>query len=182
MQLWNFLPNWQVEKYGDFAVIQVSTDDGSTWHYLQSSNMRPGSGFKDTKQELNAYGFAASFPEWITQECSLNDFIGQSILIRFGMLSDRGARYDGWHLKDIKIRNYSEIDFSSVDDEKSANTFNCYPNPVYKGRNLTVSLTNNSNNNQKCTIKIMDILGHVVYSNTYENFTNQLIAIPTSSF
>jgi murein tripeptide amidase MpaA len=98
-----FQTRWSIESNGDIGVAQISTDNGATWQSLRTSLMKPsafGSGAN--------FGFDGNFPQWIRQECSLRDAVGQDVLVRFGLLSDSDAQFDGFFLSDIAVRVYSD--------------------------------------------------------------------------
>lgn len=98
-----FQTRWSIESNGDIGVAQVSTDNGVTWQPLRTSLMKPstfGSGA--------VFGFDGNFPQWIRQECSLQNMLGQDILIRFGLLSDGDAQFDGFFLSDVAVRTYRD--------------------------------------------------------------------------
>jgi hypothetical protein len=54
------------------------------------------------------FGFDGNFPQWIRQECSLRDVVGQDVLVRFGLLSDSDAQFDGFFLSDVAVRVYRD--------------------------------------------------------------------------
>ncbi len=70
---------------GDAALVEVSTDDGSSWTPLASYN--PGSAPAD----------------WQPVRVGLSGYREPSVLVRFRLTTDSSNTADGWHLDDISI-------------------------------------------------------------------------------
>jgi carboxypeptidase T len=105
-----FQTRWSVEANYDFAVAEVSTDDGRTWKSLRSNLMKAGRATpapQGSMQVVGTFGFDGNFPSPIRQECSLDEFLGSEVLLRFGMLSENDGAFDGWYLADIAVRRYA---------------------------------------------------------------------------
>lgn len=117
-----FTSFWNIEPNDDFAVVQISTDDGSNWECLRTSRMVKGSGRANGRQDTSFFGFHGNFTGWVVQRYDLSEYIGQTIHLRFGLLSDRSSHYDGWFIKNINIKEFgdcqllSSVEFDNNDE------------------------------------------------------------------
>jgi carboxypeptidase T len=127
--LLEFTTRWNLEPNDDFAVLLLSTDRGEEWISIKTDRMVKGSGRDQGRQDTSLYGFHGNFTGWVTQRYDLSEFQGKSIILRFGLISDRSAQYDGWYISNIVIREFADCPLlSSVNDEpikRKANTHIC---------------------------------------------------------
>lgn len=72
-----------IENNYDKAFVRVSADGGSTW--------------TDLAMYTNRIGL------WDTPSLSLDEFLGQEILIRFAFTSDSSVSYPGWYVDDVYV-------------------------------------------------------------------------------
>ena len=116
-----FNARWDIEAYIDFSTVQASSDGGKTWENLWSDRMKYGIGEANTRQPATLCGFDGCMPSPIDQYCSLHDFIGKKILIKFSTLTDYSVSRDGMQINKIAIHRFSGD--SSVETDKG-NFFN----------------------------------------------------------
>ncbi len=120
----SFYARWEIEADYDFAQLSASTDNGATWIPVCGKYTVPGSINQDFDNPVYD-GFQTS---WVKEEASLNDFLGQSILLRFRLLSDGFQEYDGFYFDDLAI---SKIDATAINENQDVdNHFSLTPNPV----------------------------------------------------
>ncbi len=105
---------WNIEPIGDFGVIQVSTDKGATWDFIRTSRMVKGSGISGAKQPSNGFGFQGNMPEWEFQKADLSGMLKPNVRFRFGMLSDDGAEFNGFAIRNVRVLAYADS-FNSID-------------------------------------------------------------------
>ena len=110
-----FETRWNIEPFGDFGIVQISTDQGINWSFLRTSRMVKGSGLQGGKQEAIGFGFQGNMPEWEFQKADLSPYLKEKVRFRFGMLSDRGAEFDGFAMKNVRMIAYADS-FSSIED------------------------------------------------------------------
>jgi immune inhibitor A len=95
---YNIEPDW------DYAMVQVSTDDGETWESLKNdkttSTLDPN-GYPAIKDNLP--GYTGSSNGWIHQTMDLNKYAGQQILLQFRYMTDWGSNLDGFFTDNIKV-------------------------------------------------------------------------------
>lgn len=92
----------------DFAYIAASTDQGATWHPLYPQNSRRG----DYGPAISGKSSDNAGQEsgWLREEVSLSQFAGQSILIRFQVLTDFETIGRGFAIDDIAIPELAFLD------------------------------------------------------------------------
>lgn len=161
-----FDTRWQIESRYDFGIIQISTDNGSNWEDLISDRMILGSKLEKSRQIENNYGFAGFFPTWLHQTIPLDKYLGKKVIFRFGLLSDNAKHFDGWFLKDIILKVYNELEWTSITEKKDKNYV-----IQQKIINKRLSdLINYDKFNQKFDIlRISNILGKIILEKYIDN-------------
>jgi hypothetical protein len=119
----NFWGKWAIEPGWDYVQVKASSDGGLTWTPLSgkytitgNENQLPGQPLYD--------GFQDS---WIQEEMDLGNFLGDSILIRFTLVSDSYTTYDGFYFDDLSI---TIIDVSTGIGETILPEYIILSNPV----------------------------------------------------
>lgn len=110
---------YDIEEQWDYAVVQVSTDNGETWTSLANENTRSDvveEGHPTIKE--NVPGFTGHKLDWSTESFDLSAYAGQDVLVSFRNLTDWGYNDTGWFIKDINLGNFSS-DGSSTDQFQS---------------------------------------------------------------
>jgi murein tripeptide amidase MpaA len=102
LQYWTY---WAIEPSYDFATVEISTNNGSSWSTLRTSIMQKGVG---SSQPSTAYGYDGYTPglTFIFQEINLSNYIGQTVKLRFHTVSDGGEERDGFFVDDIRVLGY----------------------------------------------------------------------------
>ncbi|MBK8557718.1 MAG: immune inhibitor A [Lewinellaceae bacterium] len=97
-----FWAKWAIEASYDFVVVQAVASDG-TETSLCGRFTTPGSTF----QLLDEPVFDGFQPDWVEECMDLSAFAGQTISIRFSLLSDGFLEYDGFYFDDLAVE-YTE--------------------------------------------------------------------------
>ena len=102
---------YQLEKYYDYAYLEVSTDGGQTWELLSTIH-----GTNENPNFL-AYGmgYTGSSLEWLFETVDLSPYTGQEVLIRFHMITDFTTNQDGFMVDDISIPELEFFDGAEDD-------------------------------------------------------------------
>ncbi len=102
LQYWTY---WAIEPSYDFATVEISTNNGSSWSALRTKIMQKGAG---STQPTTAYGYDGYTPglSFIFQEINLSNYIGQTVKLRFHTVSDGGEERDGFFVDDIRVLAY----------------------------------------------------------------------------
>ncbi|MCK5033721.1 MAG: immune inhibitor A, partial [Calditrichia bacterium] len=104
----NYWTKWEIESSWDFATVQISTNNGSTWQYLRAPLMTAGAGHG--AQPAGVYGYDGTQSTWIEQSIDISSFSGNNIRLRFNMDTDGSVQRDGWYLDDISVLYYPPAD------------------------------------------------------------------------
>jgi hypothetical protein len=90
---------YDIEKDYDYAYVEVSTDNGATWHTLKgqrSTDHNPtGNNFGN--------GFTARSEGWVEERFDLGAYAGKPILARFEYITDDAYNATGMLIDDVSI-------------------------------------------------------------------------------
>lgn len=161
-----FETKWSTEANRDACVVQISSDMGATWNYLKTQRMIEGDGAQKSKLIKGLYGLHGTFRDWIVQSVSLQDFYGQAVLFRFGLLSDLSKNFDGWYLKNIKLKFYQNT--NNIDSFSGFENVLVYPNPLSSNDRFLMVETNMES---EFSYRIFDSIGIEYFF--HESYRNQ---------
>lgn len=104
-----FWTKWSVEPTWDFATVEVSSNNGTTWTTLRTRLSHFGSARSGSQQPSGSWGFESYTPglTWIEQDADLSSYVNSQIKIRFRMAADGGDQRDGIYVDDIRILGYT---------------------------------------------------------------------------
>lgn len=180
-----FWTRWSIESNFDFGVVQVSENNGRSWENIQTSRMKPSSKVKGSRQAEDSYGFDGNFPTWVRQECSLNNYIGKKILLRFGVLSDARSNFDGMFLRDISLKIFKDSMGGITADPTTPTTLEAFPTPVDRGRMLYAVLSRRQGQlpEKPFHLALYSTLGGICFeqSGTTLSGNEFVLSIPTAS-
>lgn len=174
---------WNIEPMSDFAVIQVSTDKGATWEFLRTSRMVKGSGISGGKQASNGFGFQGNMPEWEFQKTDLSGLLKSTVRFRFGMLSDDGAEFNGFAIKNVRVLAYADSFSAIADSEYTSLQTRIFPSPA-KGDNVFAMIERKDQGSPlSLTISVYDHLGRKVSNDIQQILFEKdlLLSIPIAS-
>ncbi len=174
-----FKTNWEIESGWDYAMCQVSTDNGTNWISLEGMYTKPGSG---SFQPKNKPLYDGKSNGWVNEIIGLNDYKGKDVLFRFYFRSDGYENFDGIYVDDFRIVSYEKP--TDVEDNNNLQIsgfelFNNYPNPF----NPTTTIAYQIPVAGMVTLKVVDILGREVTTlvNEYKNIGKYNITFDASN-
>src|SRR5690606_24042419 len=131
----SFYAKWDIEADYDYCQFQVSTNGGSSWigqcgSYTVEGSSTPWNGSAQPDGEPVWEGSS----DWVLEEISLSDYLGQQIQVRFQFESDGGVQQDGFYFDDFKM-SFNENSAGLVEEQK--NSFKIFPNPA--SENITIA-------------------------------------------
>lgn len=90
---------YHIEHLWDYGYVMVSADGGATWTPLATGHTT------DANPHNNAYGpgYTGSSGGWLTERVSLDDYVGQQILIRFELITDDAINQPGMAIDDVRL-------------------------------------------------------------------------------
>ncbi len=151
-----FFAKWALERTAstvyDYARVQISTDNGSTWtslagRYTVTASSQPG---------------YSGIQKWVKESINLNAYVNQSVKFRFTMYTDAGEPGDGFYYDDFKVVNYinSATGITNLSNEIPAkfNLYQNYPNPFNPVTNIKFDVAKSS----FVKLVVFDVLGREV--------------------
>ncbi|MDF2787323.1 MAG: protease [Neobacillus sp.] len=116
---------YNIEEDWDFAMVQISTEGGTSWKSLSTPNTSSSlveGGYPAIKENLP--GYTGSSNGWIHETINISEYAGQNIKLQFRSMSDWGANLEGFFVDNIKVTaNGSEVFFDGAEGD-SKFTFN----------------------------------------------------------
>jgi len=119
-----FRATWEVESNYDYVQVLVSVN-GGPYQPLSGLYTNPGTGFFQPNTEPLYDGTEAN---WVLEQIDLSSYAGQSIRIRFQLISDNFFVQDGFYFDDLEVRGYPGTGLQT-DPEALRQTAYLYPNP-----------------------------------------------------
>jgi hypothetical protein len=95
----SFYGKWEIEDGYDYVQLEISTDAGANWIPQCGNYTNAGSANQATGEPLYD-GFQST---WVKEEISLSDYLGQTIIARFTIVSDNWVTEDGFYFDDFEI-------------------------------------------------------------------------------
>ena len=148
-----FYAKWAIEENYDYARLEISTDNGQTWVGQCGKYTNPGVGGNGGAQVEGEPVYDGFQLDWVLEEISLNDYLGDLIKIRFVMKADGGVKEDGFYFDDFKIL----YDVANVGLKKIENQFKIFPNPA-----KDELLISNYTGKEIQSLAILDLNGKVI--------------------
>ena len=156
----------------DVAQLSISRDFGKTWKGVRWYDVNSSSKF--------IRGDLAN-SKWEQTAADLRPYIGDTILLRFELISGGALTDIGWFLDNISTSNVVSVE--NKDYTKAE--INIFPNPVSNNLNISISEVTED----KYSFELFDLLGNFVYSfgihpiNTFNTELNfDVTAIPSGSY
>jgi carboxypeptidase T len=158
-----FAAKWDLEGNYDITAFEVSTNGGISWI--------PQCG-KYTRIVDNKPVYTGTQSNWVNEEISLSEYVGQSIMVRFRLTSDEAQTYDGFYFDDFKV-NTVQSSVLGVSGEQ-VSSFGIYPNPVHDELHI---------NTQKegYAIEIYNMVGQILVSKPDNDGAQNLDVSPLPS-
>ncbi|MCM3731894.1 immune inhibitor A [Fictibacillus nanhaiensis] len=95
---------YKIESNWDYAMVQVSTDNGVTWKSLSTPNTNSdlvADGYPAIKENLP--GYTGHSNGWIHESIDLSQYAGQNIQLQFRYMTDWGSNEDGFFVDNVKV-------------------------------------------------------------------------------
>jgi hypothetical protein len=146
-----FEAKWEIQNNFDYAQLEVSTDGGFTWIPQCGNYTNTGVQTQSGANGEPVYDGLQS--TWVTERINLNDYLGETIVLRFTLDTNGSINQDGFYFDNLKVES-SQNNLST--DEFAVNTFTVYPNPVQN--QLFIKSTENDYD-----IKIHNMLGQLIF-------------------
>jgi hypothetical protein len=110
----DFWTRWEIEGGWDFAQLEVSTNNGTSWTAIPGLYTTLGTG--QGIQTLNQPGYDGAQYTFVHERMNLAAYAGQAqFKFRFKLRSDSGFNLDGWYVDDIQVVGYSGTTAPNLD-------------------------------------------------------------------
>ena len=133
----SFYAKWDIEKNYDYVQLEVSTDAGSTW--IPQCGKYTNIGLSSHNGATNQPLYDGKQNDWVLEEIDLSDYLGNTILIRFKLISDGALNKDGFYFDDLVVKI---LDPSLSTPDYITSNFSVFPNPVNNLLHINSSLSN----------------------------------------
>ena len=121
-----FMCRWDVLRSIDQVQISASTDDFNTSTPLCGIYTHGGG----ESQSIDEPIYDGQQYTWVKEEMSLDDFIGQTIKLRFFLNSQSGETHDGFYFDDLAVTTTTSSGVSVTEPLMGAPTLSNQPNPA----------------------------------------------------
>jgi carboxypeptidase T len=95
----SFYGKWEIEAGYDYVQLEISTNGGNSWIPQCGNYTKAGSANQEQGEPLYD-GFQST---WVKEEINLSDYLGQTVIARFTLVSDNWAQEDGFYFDDFEI-------------------------------------------------------------------------------
>lgn len=146
----SFWAKWDIEAGWDYVEVLASTN-GTTWTPLCGKFTKPGNAYQDQDNPI----YDGIQTAWVQEQIDVSNYIGQSIKLRFKLVSDNYTEGDGFYFDDLKVTiidNTVDVNENQLSD----NSFYVWPNPFNNNIHVNINVSNNNSSN---LIEIFNILG-----------------------
>ena len=148
-----FMAKWDIEAEYDFAQVLASSDS-TTWVPLCGKYTHAGSTYQIEGEPV----YDGTQEDWVKEEIDLKDFLGQTISLKFQLLSDDWSNKDGFYFDDLSVHITSNISGMS-NQEEYFNLLQNHPNPASDYTYISFSPLNPSAKNK---ITIYNAIGSII--------------------
>ncbi|MES2389132.1 MAG: M14 family zinc carboxypeptidase [Bacteroidota bacterium] len=155
-----FNAKWQLEKLYDGVHLSVSTNDGATWTPVCGRYTHAGSGIG--VQDRSEPWYDGIQKTWVREEINLDQFVGQPINIKLGLMSDQGTALDGFYADDILLTKIAAPAVGNLPLQSNVTNWHLWPNPAKGSLTLVLGKTSTQAGQSPATLCISDMQGRVV--------------------
>ncbi|MFT5892382.1 MAG: carboxypeptidase T [Dokdonia sp.] len=120
----SFYAAWEIENTWDYVQFEISTDNGATWIPQCGNLTTEGTNIQPAGEPL----YDGTQPDFVLEEVSLSDYLGEEIIARFQLVTDNTERRDGFYFDDLEFLVINEEPLST--GENVLEGFTVFPNPV----------------------------------------------------
>ena len=151
---------WDIQHRFDYLQIEISTNNVD-YMPLCGKYSTPGVVTKVLDQPI----YSGRQLDWVSERIDLTEYLGQEVIIRFGMISTHNDSRDGFYLDEIKILQYNQGSITSVQaiDAQSFQT-QAVPNPAQQQFHILTTTANELNIN---TVEVYNHVGQKMASLPY---------------
>lgn len=158
-----FYAKWDIEDNYDYVQFEVSTDNGNTWEPQCGNYTNTGTNNQDQGNPL----YDGTQTSWVKEEVNLSDYLGETVLCRFQIVSDTYVTEDGFYFDEFEM---SVINASSQSVDENDFELSGYPNPATDLFTITYRI----NRTSKANLIITNSVGEIVRVERVSEVSNRL--------
>lgn len=118
----SFWSLWDIENGRDGGVVEISTDNGTTWARLTPTGGYPGSissggDLCGITQGSAAFTGTNQLSSWTRSQISLAAYSGQSVRLRWLYRTDSSTAGEGWYVDDVEVTHAQVPGVCSAGDD-----------------------------------------------------------------
>ncbi|MBI5216122.1 MAG: choice-of-anchor B family protein [Ignavibacteriae bacterium] len=130
---------------GDFGFVEGSTDN-KTFTRLYVAHSSYHAEWKDS---------SADSGDWFPQTVSLSRYAGDTVYLRFLLVTDASRQMDGWYIDDITVASTVGVEEESINTPAGISLEQNFPNPFNPTTNFGFRISDFG----FVTLKVFDVLG-----------------------
>jgi hypothetical protein len=174
----SFQAKWDIENNYDYVQLEVSTNNGSSW--IPQCGNYTNNGVANQNGANNEPVYDGTQNTWVQETIELSDYIGQTILLRFKLITDVSVIEDGFYFDDLQV-NIVEDNLSTINFIEQH--FDLFPNPTRDRLNINTQIQNYS-------IEVFTIQGQLIFESQknsgnilidYSNYSNGIYLLKLNS-
>ncbi len=131
----SFYAKWDIEAGFDYVQFEVSANNGATWQPQCGIYTSDGNSLQGINGQPMYDGVQN---EWVLEQIDLSEYLGETIKVRFQLISDAATTRDGFYFDNLKISMIDQSALSTGTLEKIG--VKVYPNPIKD--KLTIEIPN----------------------------------------
>ncbi len=160
----NFYARWDIEAGFDYVQVMASRDGGVNYEPLCGKFTKLGLPEQDEGQPL----YDGVQDDWVLEEINLSDYVGESILIRFRIVSDVSVEGDGFYFDDISVNIINENTVSTL-DKTVINSFEASPNPFEENLQIAFHLKKAT---EDIRLRLVNSIGQVLMDMPSQDYSD----------
>lgn len=144
-----YFARWEIENTWDYVQFEISTDGGANWEPQCGNFTTAGTNIQPIGEPL----YDGTQNDWVREDINLSDYLGETILARFQLVTDNTETRDGFYFDDLEFSIIEEN--LSLEEDAFAKAFTLYPNPTNNNLNIQTNIGS-------YTVDIYNLLGQKV--------------------
>lgn len=151
-----FRATWDIEDNWDYCQVAVSMN-GGPYMPVGGANANPGTGsFQPTGEPV----YDGVEVNWVLEEIDLAAFAGNTLSIRFAMVSDNFVEFDGFYFDDLEVLAFPTEPVGI--EEIQLDKWFLYPNPGREQFRI------HGVGNAESTFQLLDLAGRQLHAETVQ--------------
>jgi len=161
LQYW---ATWQIEDNYDYVQVLASNDNGITWTSLCGKYTNLAQNTQPEDEQV----YDGTQIDWVLEEISLNEYLGETILIKFDFVSDGFVTADGFYFDDLQVISFSGTTTPTEELFVPLSDLRISPNPFNTNFSIELDLDAPAD---EVNVTLINALGQTIQSENYGTLT-----------